>query len=276
MKDKSIIRNLTLILCTVLAFSGCDTVDPVSTTPESPVVIPEDAFTLDLNVFAEETAATEAGKSNAAITNWLNAAIRAGVATHVTHAILDVPFKLTRAIQHVPPVFVDGAFVWAADSLIDGQLHAIYLEARVIDNYVDWEMQVTGVMEETGVSFENFVLYTARTYTDAMEGNFQIYFPVETGSQMVMDGSYEKVDTTGKTLEFTIPAEVEDIGGASAFFNQSGEQITLELVDPSGGTHLMEWSRRTHAGSLTASDYNNGERACWNESLQNVECEVAS
>ncbi len=272
MKNTSIIRNLAFIILTIFAFTGCDTVDPASETTEAPAVIPEDAFSLDLNVFADGPVA---GKSEA-YTNWINAAVRAGIATEVTHVILDVPHKLTRAIQQVPPVFADGAFVWAVDSLVNGQLNSIHLQARAVDNYVDWEMRLTGVVEETGVEMNDFVLYNARTYTDAMEGTFQIYFPLESGSQMVMDGRYEKENTTGKTLEFTIPAEVEDIGGAAAHFNQNQDQITLDLTAPNGTTHLMEWNRRTHAGSITATDYNNGDRACWDETLQNVACEVAS
>ncbi len=273
MNDTSSIRKMALLLLLILTFTGCDTVDPGTEEQQAPAVIPQEAFALDLNIFEREPAAD---KNGAAFTNWLSATVRAGVATYIGHAILEVPHELTSAIQHVPPVYNENAFVWAADTLVDGQLYAIALKAQIADNFVDWQMKVTGVIEETGVTFENFQLYNARTYTDADEGTFQVYFPTEAGSQQVMDGAYEISDETGQTLSFSIPQEVEDIGGSAVIFNNYNDQITLDLTGPLGGKHFIEWDTVTGAGSLTADDYNNGEKACWDETLQNVECEVVS
>ena len=273
MNDTSSFRKLASMLLLLLAFTGCDTVDPKAEDQQAPAVIPERAFALNLGVFEQEA---PANKNNGAFTNWLSAALRAGVAIHITHAILHVPFELTKAIQQVPPVYNDNGFIWAADTLIDGQHHGIALKAQKADNFVDWQMKVSGIIDETGVSFENFLLYNARTYTNANEGSFQVYFPVEAGSQQVMEGSYEVIDETRHTLSFNIPQDVDEIGGASAIFNRDGDWITLDLTGPLGGTHLIEWNETTGDGSLTASDYNNGEKACWDVTLQNVECEVAS
>ena len=273
MNDTSLIRTVAALIFLLLTFTGCETIDPKVDDLEAPAVIPAQAFALNLGVLEQEA---PANKNNAAFTNWLSATIRAGIAIHITHAILHVPFELTSAIQHVPPVYNDNAFIWAADTLIDGQHHGIALKAQKADNYVDWQMKVSGVIDETGASFENFLLYNARTYTDANEGSFQVYFPVAAGSQQVMDGSYEVIDETRHTLMFSIPQDVDDIGGSSATFNRDGEWITLDLTGPRGGTHLIVWNETTGDGSLTAPDYNNGEKACWDATLQNVPCEPAS
>ncbi len=273
MNHTSAILKLVALTLLILVFTGCDTVDPQSETPEAPAVIPEEAFALNLGVFEQETPANKNGANYA---NWLNATIRAGVAVQITHAILEVPYELTKAVQHVPPVYNENAFVWSTETIIEDQVHSINLKAQNADNFIDWQMKVTGVVEETGVSFENFLLYSARTYKDVNEGTFQVYFPVESGSQQVMDGSYNVVDENEHTLTFSIPAGVEDIGGSSAIFKHLNDQITLDLTGPQGGLHLIEWNETTGAGSLTADDYNNGEQACWDETLKNAPCEIAS
>ncbi len=278
MNDTSVIRNLAAFLFLIITFTGCDTVDPHTEAPQAPAVIPEQAFALNLGVLEQDSSARaiNAGKNGDAFTNWLSATIRAGVAVHITHAILEVPFELTKAIQQVPPVYNEHAFIWAADTLIDGQRHSIALKAQQANNYVDWQMKVSGVIDETGLSFDDFLLYNARTYTDAHEGTFQIYFPVTSGTQQVMDGSYEVIDESRHTLTFSIPQGVEDIGGSSAVFDKDGAWITLDLTGPLGGTHLIEWNTETGEGSLTAQDYNNGEKACWDTALQNSPCPVGS
>ncbi|MFK7843708.1 MAG: hypothetical protein AB8G77_00300 [Rhodothermales bacterium] len=273
MNDTSSIQKIALLLLLIITFTGCDTVDPKTEDQQAPAVIPQEAFALNLDIFQQET---PANKNSAAYTNWLSATVRAGVATYIGQAILEVPFELTAAIQHVPPVYNENAFVWAADTLVDGQLYGIALKAQIADNFVDWQMKVTGVVDETGVTFENFLLYSARTYTDADEGTFQVYFPTEAGSQQVMDGAYEINDEAGQTLSFNIPQDVEEIGGTAAIVNHYNDQVTLDLTGPHGGKHFIEWDTVTGAGSLIADDYNNGEKACWDETLQNVECEVVS
>ncbi len=270
MNDTSITRKIVALLLFVMAFAGCETVDPKSDELEVPAVIPEEAFSINLDVFEREV---PAGKHGKAYTNWLSAVLRTGTAVYIGHAILHVPFSLTAAVQQVPPVYQGGAFVWAADTLIDGQEHAVQLKAQLAETYIDWQMQVTGVIDETGVTFENFLLYRARTQTDVNEGTFQVYFPVETGSQQVMDGSYEVIDEMDHTLTFSIPQDVDDIGGSSAVFDRDGLFVTLDLIGPLGGTHLIKWNTETGEGSLIAPDYNNGEEACWDETLRNVPCE---
>ena len=266
-------RKLAVLALLIFLFTGCDTVDPASETDEAPAVIPQEAFALNLGVMEQEAPAS---KNGAAYANWLNATIRAGVAIHITHAILEVPFELTKAVQHVPPVYNENAYIWSTETFIDEQRHSIALKAQNSDEFINWQMKVSGVDEESGLAFEDFLLYSARTYKDVNEGSFQVYFPVESGSQQVMDGTYNVVDEEEHTLTFSIPDGVEDIGGSSAVFDHLEDQITLDLTGPLGGRHLIEWNETTGAGSLTADDYNNGEKACWDEELKNTPCDVAS
>lgn len=246
---------------------GCDTVDPNTETP--PQALPEAAFSLDLDFFEQNQAA---GKNNEAFSHFVAAAFRVVVATHVTHTILYYPVTLTAAIQQVEPVMEGDSFVWKADTLVNGQKHGVELRATPRNNAIHWEMYVSGVIEETGLVFEDFLLYEADTGIEVNQGTFQVYLPVEEGSLHVMNGDYDVVGETEHTLSFRIPSEVEDLGGAQAAFHRNGAWHTLDLTAPDGSTHYIEWNEETHEGSLTASDYNNGEKSCWNSALMNTDC----
>ncbi|MEM8486095.1 MAG: hypothetical protein AAF564_11135 [Bacteroidota bacterium] len=273
MNDTYIARKLAVLLILLLTFTGCDTVDTGNEEPVAPAVIPEAAFAMNLSSVDQDESASKQGD---AFSHWFNAAVRASIATHVAYAILHVPVEMTAAVQGVEPVYNGTAWVWTAETMIEGQRNAIDLRARPNGNAVEWDMKISGVIEETGQYLENFLLYTAVTQTDAQQGTFQVYFPTESGSQKVLDGSYNIDEATGETLAFDIPADVEDIGGASAIFNHNDDYVTLDLMGPEGGNHLIEWDELTNAGALTADDYNNGEKSCWDTDLKNTACEPAS
>ncbi len=269
MKDTLHIKIGLYLILGALVWAGCDTVEPATDEPVAPEVLPEEAFSMNLNFFDQDQ---PAGKSGAAPSHYLAAVLRVSVATVITGSILYHPAVLTAAVQQVDPVFSDGAYVWAADTLIDGRVHGVVLEARVNGEEVLWEMEVSGIDDETGTYLEDFLLYEAQTGILTEEGTFQIYFPIEGISQQVMDGSYSVTADDIHTLIFTIPRGVEDVGGSSAVYEHNGNRITIDLTGPEGSRHLVEWDTETNEGSLTADDYNNGEQACWNASKVNVAC----
>ena len=260
---------LLLMLCMTATF-GCDTVDPEPET--APPVIPETAFALDINLFDQ---ADQAGKNNAAITHFINAALRVGVAQHVAGTILFFPVTLTHALQVIEPEFDNGSFVWAVETTVEGRRHGVELRARQQNNTVNWQMRVSGTIGHSGLVFEDFLLYEANTDLEANEGNFQVFAPVENGSLHVLDGDYNVVDESEYTLSFQVPQGVDNIGGSEATFSKNEDLHILDLTGGDGLSHYMEWNQSTRAGSITADNYNNGQTACWDNTLANVACEAS-
>ncbi len=133
-------------------------------------------------------------------------------------------------------------------------------------------MRISGIDDETGNYLEDFVLYTAQTGTQSSNGTFAVFFPINGVSRQVMDGAYDVVSETESTLSFSIPEGIEDIGGVSAVYGTDGIWTTLKLTGAEGNTHFMEWNTETHEGAITATDYFNGEKGCWDSNLLNTEC----
>ena len=275
MKDTTITTFGAFLFACVLLLTGCDAAS-VSEDTTAPAVLPAEAFALDLNIFqsaeASKMAGYEAGEHTQHSSHYIAAVWRVSIATLITGSILFYPAILTEAVQHVEPVIQDDAYVWAADTLINGQRHGVELRARLIGDDVDWNLFVSGVDEESGMYFENFLLYNARTGITSEMGTFDVFFPVNGGSQQVMDGSYAVTSEQTHTLSFSIPEGVEDLGGASATYEVDGIYVTMELTGAEGDRHVVEWNEETNEGSLTADDYNEGQKSCWNTNYANVDC----
>lgn len=270
MKTVTNFSRFVVLTALVVAFAACDTVTP-DQQPEAPAVLPEAAFDMDLNLFQGG-----ANKTGAVGVNFIAAGIRTLVVNAGIYSILYVPAQVTAAAQHVEPTWNGEAFVWAADTTVNGQREGFALTARQDGNTIRWEMRVTGYDERNDVRFEDFLLYEANTGLQTNKGTFGIIFPTAQGPVRLLDGSYE-VDEAARenTLRFAIPTEVEEVGGMKADYYQEGDWFTLDVTEPDPNKrHIMRWNSVTNEGSIQAYDHNNGEKSCWDASLQDVPCPV--
>jgi hypothetical protein len=261
------------VLAALLLFiAACDSVESQQ-EPVAPAAVPEAAFDMDLSLFN-----AGASKEGSQGTNFLSAAIRVLIVNTGIYSILYIPAQVTAAAQEVEPIWNGEVFIWAADTLVNGQKEGFQLTARPDGNAILWEMEVTGYDDRNDVRFEDFLLYEARTGLSSNEGTFSIIFPTENGPVRLLDGTYAIVDeASDSTIRFSVPANVPEIGGMKATYRQEGVWFTLDFTEPDPAKrHIMRWNTETNEGSVTAYDYNNGEEACWDAALQNIDCPVGS
>ncbi len=265
--------RFALFAVLLIVVAACDTVEP-SDTPDAPAVIPEAAFAVDLALF--DAGSDVSASKSAEASNYLAAAIRVLVVNTGVRSMLFVPAAVTKAAQRVDPVWDGRAFVWAADTLYGDVAEGFALTARPEADAIFWEMRVTGNIPENDLRFDDFLLYEARTGLNSDEGTFDIYYPTHQGSLHALEGSYALTDDgSNNTLRFAIPREVPDAGGLEAIYGQQGPWLSLDVTEADPDKwHYMRWNHRTHEGSIEAYDYNNGEKACWNAALQNIDCPV--
>ncbi|MEZ4701279.1 MAG: hypothetical protein R2834_13160 [Rhodothermales bacterium] len=270
MKSTSYTFRTVLLAALLLFVAACDTVES-EPEPVAPEALPEAAFSMDLSLFNGGP-----NKTSAQGTNFLAAAIRVLVVNTGIYGVLYVPAQVTHAAQLVDPVWNGEAFVWAADTLVNGQSDGFELTARPDGNAITWEMRVSGYDEHNNLRFDDFLLYEARTGLSSNEGTLAIIYPTQEGPIRVLDASYTIVDEADdNTVRFSIPVEVPEVGGMKATYRQEGAWFTLDVTEPDPAKrHIMRWNSETNEGSIQAYDFNNGEEACWDASLQNVACPV--
>jgi hypothetical protein len=251
------------------ALPGCDT-SGSGPNDDAPTVVAPGAFDLSDATFPE--GANAQGGANA---NWTNAALRVGLVTLAVKVHLVVPQLATAAALQADPFVEDGTWIWANTVRINQTDVTFRLEGTPEGQEVDWRMIISTDEELSGARYANFVLYTGTTSLDGREGEWQLYYDIEGERTQVLTADFDVTSSTVRELTFRVPETNPnpDARGATIRYARDGDARAFDVheADPAR-THAVEWSGSTHAGSLTAWNYNGGARACWDASLQDVEC----
>jgi hypothetical protein len=77
-------------------------------------------------------------------------------------------------------------------------------------------------------------------------------------------------------ITYTVPETNPnpDARGSTVHYSADGDDRHFDWhQEPEDYDHLVAWDAATEAGSITATNYNNGVEACWDENLEDVPCE---
>lgn len=255
---------LPVLLCALVLIAGCDS---VSNEKEAPALIPPDAFTMQTDLFA----ANSAGKA-ALGTHFVAAASTVWPVSLILQAHLVIPALVTSAaVQAGDPKLEDGAFVWTSSTQVESNPVSFTLSGKPTADYIDWSMHVQGVDPETQQEMD-FVLFTARTNPNTKSGTWSMFYPIDGTSTNVLNAEYAITSESEKSITFSMPDGLEH-GGDSVTYSQDGSTRTFVWEETSAGaTHTVSWDATTHVGWIQATNYNEGAKACWDAELNDVEC----
>lgn len=243
----------TLALAAVLF--GCDSAGPEG----PPAVIAPAAFAVDLRAFPDANGRVAAGENVKA------AAGRVGVVSAIIGLHLALPERATEAATRVDPVEQDGVFVWDTTVDVFGNGVQIRLLGDPDGDRVGWTLTTENLSDDAEDG--PFTYYTAETALDGRDGTWRLFHPDVEGP--VLAASFEADDTPEVT--FTVP-DGRPQAGTVVRYESDGNVRTFDLTTAAGARSLVRWDAETRAGSIEASDYNGGARACWNERLEDVDC----
>jgi len=252
-----------LVLFLVIAV-GCDTMMQEEARP--PEIIPARAFTVQTELFSQNRSGTTAVGTHAMITKMRIWPVTTALASHLT-----LPVATTKAALGESPVVEGGAWVWKATTPVDGEDVAVALSGAPRGDRVEWTMRITNAAVDDD---STFVLYTANTTFDGTSGSWQLFAPAEDTTQNVLDATFEiEKKEEKKEITFQIPETAREHAGHTIVYVQHGDRRSLQWMQvEEAREHTVVWNAKTHAGSITATNYNDGQKACWGEELRNVEC----
>lgn len=202
--------------------------------------------------------ASDASAASAAITDGAAPAASADTSAGDSQAALDVPLSAT-----------------ASDSTaIDSIAHPAGTTARAGGDASRPSGDAGGPTSLLGVADSSFVVYTAQTSAAGTQGRWRLFDVVDDERTNVLNGAYKIEKANKMQLTLTIPASAPEHGGDSIVYAQNDDQRRLHWARADEGqTHRVRWNVQSHEGSITASNYNKGQAACWGAQLNNVECE---
>lgn len=264
----NVFRSLALGACAFgLILTGCDSADP-GTNDGPPALIAADAFDFSEADFPQvQSRGMQAGD------NFTNAAFRVGAVNLAVGLHLLIPHLSTQAALAAEPVIESGTWVWSNTVRINEDDVTFALAGTPDGDGVDWSMRISAADPVSGEVFDGFELYTAQTAFDGRSGAWQLYYKVEGERVQVLDADFDADGEAQRRLAFHVPTGFGENGGDAVIYERDGNDRSFDWMQVAEGfEHAIEWEAVSHTGSITATNYNGGERACWDADLEDVPC----
>ncbi len=254
----------TLLIAAMMLFvAACDSNSSDSFSEEAPAIISTEAFQMDTKVFG----LSAKGQAGA---NFTAAALRVWPVSTIITANLIVPALVTSAATQSEPTF-NGAWVWTNSASTDEGTATFTLTATPSAEGIAWEMKVG--LSSPELVLDDFVLYTAQTALNGKSGSWQLYYEFDDVRENVLTADFEVTDSNTKSLTFSVTGgPYEAVGDVVTYRTDAGNREFDWSQNSENKTHLVQWDSVTKAGSITATDYNGGQMACWDADFNDTAC----
>ena len=255
--------SLYFVLFGVL-LAGCDSAGDPEATP--PPVIPAEAFALQTSLFNQG----DAGKTSVGA-HFAAAALRVWPVSIIISANLIIPAAVTAAALEAEPEQNGNTWTWTSTTVVEGETITFSLSGTIQGPSIRWSMRVS--YTDGTESFDNFELYTATTNLNSNTGAWQLFYLIDGERRNVLNADYAVPDETHATLDFRVPNTADRNAGDSVSYEVDGDERIFDWRQVGEAlNHFVTWNAVTQIGSITATNYNNGDKACWDANLDNAAC----
>ena len=259
---------LALLLTALVLAGGC--FDDDSTTgpdpADAPTLPPPTALDFDYSFFEGSSSLI----SRAARTHYPAAQIYVGFTAFVTRLVLTPPVAaFAVALHNVPSPQADGSWIWVYTHVTGAQESQIRLRGkRIGDDRAEWELRVSN----SQLGWDQELWFDGETANEGTRGDWTFYDFNREGDPDVATISWGN-DGEGEFLRWT-DTEGENIGDRLEY-RIEGSLYTLEFDDSADAEDwLVEWQDSDGTGSIEAPNHNGGERGCWDENQDDIDCPV--
>lgn len=265
-------RGLTLAILAALAACNSDSTsskDP-GTPPELP---PLTSMSGDFSLFGtpEAQPAEPLSRAGESGLNFANAALRVLAAQVATVVVLAVPAATFAAAANSTPTYEDdNRWHWRFTTVQGGQTYTAHLTGNVQGTMVVWDMRITSPTHAPPL--DEFVWYGGQGMLDRTSGTWTFYDPSTPAlSTAVLRIDWENGSDTQHGWEATALVGAADGDVFTASVDGNDRLITYMDASEHDFTEIY-WNAGDGSGYLIAPNYNEGEKACWDSSQQNVAC----
>ena len=256
-----------------MLLNGCDKNPTENEEAQKPTLPPASSMKVDLNLFTSSNLPKSGSQQSVPGLNFITA--RATVALINAAVVLNL---------RVPTVVLAAAFSQDPVLKADGKFHWIYTASQGnqqfqadLAGWIDvpaqesvWEMRITA----STPPLNNFLWYEGRAKLTNISGYWDVYDATQpTSNTKILRIDWNVQDSTHATLEFTIVKPGIPENGDQLTYTANGNEFSVVYVDASpAATLTVFWNAATHAGYITAPNYNGGQKSCWDELLNDVTC----
>jgi hypothetical protein len=259
------VRTSLAFAASLLYLTGCEsTTDPVfAGQPPLPGI---ESMFADLSLFLDSQGAGVG-------THFTTASDRVAAGHAVTTTSMPLPVVLFAGAQGRQSVSQSDGYHWIY-SVAEGAVIAdVNLKARATGTRTAvWDMRVSS--GSTTPALNSFVLLTGTTSLVETIGTWRLFDASSpTPPKPLLNITWSKEGNSTYRVTYVNIEEGSSALGDYLDFERTGEFRRVSYFDMSAGiTSVIDWNFVTETGSITAPNYNNGARSCWNAAFINAPC----
>jgi len=251
-------------------FMGCSETDDDDDDISDALPLPPDAsMSIDLTAFNGDKMAPSALAPGA---NFNNAALRVLIVNVAVVLNLAPSVTVFKAASSATPVEEDdGSWTWPYTAKFLNHTFDANLNGSMEGFDTVWSMKVS--CDSLDVPVDNFLWYTGEVALSNNSGSWR-FFDYKSPDMMREIGTieWEVKDRDTSNLMFSNTDSESEGYGDVLTYSLDGTEAEISFEDASEDlTAEITWDTITLAGSIMVPGYNNGERAYWDEDLQDTD-----
>ncbi len=269
--DKCLIVLLCFYMAVLPSCSSDGPTDPGDVAPEIP---PLTTMSMDFSLFPEDGGKASLGDAALQFTqaNFLRAVLTVTIFNVAVLAATAIPVAATAAALSANPTLEDdGKFHWEFTTTTNNQTLTLELVGEVRPSVVHWEMFVS---RQLPTPLDKFRWYEGDSAIDGGSGFWQFYndsHPNEQRNHGRIDWEY--ISDDDRTLMFTNNNPDDQGVGSTLTYEVMSPDISVEFLNAGAqDTVKAAWNNQTGEGYIIDPNFNNGEKSCWDENQQDVQC----
>lgn len=266
------VQKITAIfLVGVFVLTSCKD-DPSSISNDEPPQIPTaESMEMDFSTFDNSLGAKES-VNNQNGENFAQAAFRALIAKAIVNVNLAIPKVLLEAASNSEAELNENEeWEWSYSRSAANQTYEVRLIAsRNSGGDVNWEFFVTN----PDLNIENKLFFNGTSNSEGTQGVWTYYNLLNSAEdEAVSQISWTVDEEDNVELRLEVLSNRNDQEGSYIEYTFDGTIKNAIFYDASTDeTTELQWNVETNAGYIIAPDYNNGEKACWDENFDDVSC----
>jgi len=274
MKSYGILSLIFISAAYLLA--GCNSSSTnVEETPPAlpPAIVMESDFTL----FSENNPSAEfrldANNTENPYSHFLNASTRALLLNSAINANLFLPASILTAAEAVEPILNDdGQWEWNFSVSGNSNTFSVALVGADQNNgQTTWSVFVSNSL----LNLDNELLLEGVSSSESGTGSWTVYQLAGFGTTqpfIELDWDFNSITDYAVDLEFQ---QILDLVPVQSIRTERDgpDKRTISRDTDDDLRADISWNTETKEGSLLSSEYNNGDRACWDSTFRNTECD---
>lgn len=255
-------------ICLILFMNSCD--DNPSSAKESPPQVPPAAtMSMDFSEFSDQQ---KTQSQNQSAGHFRRAVGTAVIMKTVADLNLAIPRALLKAANKAEPEFNDeGQWEWNYVKNTDDKNFSVRLLAdRESEDQINWSFYVTN----SRLGLENHLFFNGTTNSDGSQGVWSYYRLENTdGREQVSEIEWTVNGEDDVELRLEVTSDRNDRQGDYLEYMFDGTIKSVAYYDNSEDQEVrLQINVDSKVGFIIAPDYNDGNKACWDDDFQDVSC----